>query len=96
MENRTQRDGTTWDILTIFLPADCTAPLTTEVLVEQRDFVGAKYTSGTELDACLSAEVLRDALETLGKVDFQDGPLQALKWKLDKVERCLEQAGQEG
>lgn len=69
-----------------FSQADCTrTPLTTEVVVKQRDLLASKYTSSSDLDACLPDDVLRNNLETLGKMEFQDPLLQVLKLKLDKV-----------
>ncbi|EMP36896.1 Cytosolic Fe-S cluster assembly factor NARFL [Chelonia mydas] len=65
---------------------DCTrTPLTTEVVVKQRDLLASKYTSSSDLDACLPDDVLRNNLETLGKMEFQDPLLQVLKLKLDKI-----------
>ncbi|CAM4617430.1 unnamed protein product [Lepidochelys olivacea] len=65
---------------------DCTrTPLTTEVVVKQRDLLASKYTSSSDLDACLPDDVLRKNLETLGKMEFQDPLLQVLKLKLDKI-----------
>ncbi|CAM4519061.1 unnamed protein product [Lepidochelys kempii] len=66
--------------------ANCTrTPLTTEVVVKQRDLLASKYTSSSDLDACLPDDVLRKNLETLGKMEFQDPLLQVLKLKLDKI-----------
>ncbi|XP_039348949.1 uncharacterized protein LOC120373936 isoform X2 [Mauremys reevesii] len=66
--------------------ATCTRTLlTTEVVVKQRDLLASKYTSSSDLDACLPDDVLRNNLETLGKMEFQAPLLHVLKLKLDKI-----------
>ncbi|XP_067390298.1 mesothelin-like [Emydura macquarii macquarii] len=66
--------------------ADCTrTPLTTEVVMKQRDLLASKYTSSRDLDACLPDDVLQNNLETFGEMEFQDPLLQVLKLKLDKI-----------
>ncbi|XP_074867217.1 mesothelin-like [Carettochelys insculpta] len=65
---------------------DCTrTPLTTEMVVKERDLLVSKYTSSSDLDACLPDDVLRTNLETFGKLEFQEPLLQVLKLKLDKI-----------
>ncbi|KAM4632462.1 uncharacterized protein O3C94_018980 [Discoglossus pictus] len=64
--------------------ADSCTVLTTDMISKQKDLLVVSYTS-SELETCLSADVLKDNLDTLGKLEFTDDQLKILKNKLDKV-----------
>nr|XP_020862575.1 mesothelin-like [Phascolarctos cinereus] len=60
-------------------------PLTADRVKKERDMVAARYTSTSELEACLPDSVLKNHLELFGSMEFEDPLLQVLKMKLDKT-----------
>ncbi|XP_075687703.1 mesothelin-like [Rhinoderma darwinii] len=65
---------------------DCDT-LTTDMIAKQKEYIVVNYTAG-QLDACLSNTTLKDNLEILGSLAFDNDQLNMLKVKLDTV-RCL-------
>ncbi|XP_036595463.1 LOW QUALITY PROTEIN: mesothelin-like [Trichosurus vulpecula] len=65
---------------------DCPGvPLTADIVRKERDMIAARYTSNSDLEACLPDGVLKNHLELFGSMEFEDPLLQVLKMKLDKM-----------
>ncbi|KAG9464250.1 hypothetical protein GDO78_020252 [Eleutherodactylus coqui] len=62
---------------------DC-EELTTDMIAKQKEYIVVTYTA-VQLDTCLSNKTLRDNLETLGSLAFDNDQLKVLKNKLDTV-----------
>ncbi|XP_073414800.1 uncharacterized protein [Dendrobates tinctorius] len=62
---------------------DC-EELTTDLIAKQKEYIVISYTAG-QLDACLSNITLKDNLEILGSLAFENDQLQVLKSKLDTI-----------
>ncbi|KAM4023942.1 mesothelin [Anomaloglossus baeobatrachus] len=63
--------------------SDCD-PLTTDSIAKQKEYIVITYTAG-QLDTCLDNITLKDNLEILGSLAFEDDQLQVLKNKLDAI-----------
>ncbi|KAM9101642.1 uncharacterized protein ACOB8E_008534 isoform 3-T3 [Sarcophilus harrisii] len=60
-------------------------PLTAEKVRKERDMIAARYTSSSDLKACLPDSILKNHLEIFGSMEFEDPLLQVLKMKLDEM-----------
>ncbi|XP_074053198.1 uncharacterized protein LOC141495590 isoform X2 [Macrotis lagotis] len=60
-------------------------PLTADRVRKERDMIAARYTSTSDLEACLPDSVLKNHLELFGIMEFEDPLLRVLKMKLDKI-----------
>ncbi|CAJ0915214.1 unnamed protein product [Ranitomeya imitator] len=58
--------------------------LTTDLIAKQNEYIVISYTAG-QLDACLSNITLKDNLEILGSLAFENNQLQVLKNKLNTI-----------
>ncbi|KAM3916834.1 uncharacterized protein RB166_015995 [Leptodactylus fuscus] len=58
--------------------------LTTDMITKQQEYIVATYTA-TQLDECLSNTTLKENLEILGSLAFDNDQLQVLKNKLDTI-----------
>ncbi|XP_073502324.1 mesothelin-like [Phyllobates terribilis] len=63
--------------------SDC-EELTTDLIAKQKDYIVISYTA-EQLETCLSNITLKDNLEILGSLAFENNQLQVLKSKLDTI-----------
>ncbi|XP_043945667.1 mucin-4-like [Protopterus annectens] len=66
--------------------ADCPkGEITTDAIQEYGDLLVSLYPSASEIAKCLTNDVLKDNLEMLGSMPFQNSQLDAIRENMDKV-----------